>query len=230
MTRMLASAAALLAFALAGCGPSGSPPPSQSAADSPAPGEQTSAPEEGGNNTYHIAAYGITVTAPEGWHVADSELMDKIMDMGLDVTKSNMDTSSKAVIDSAMKRGGPLFTFSEFPPGAPRDSNAMLMAVSEDVSAGPGIVRGTDYFFHTRRLLAQSPVPTTISDAYSERLIDGQSFDRMDMMVGPPGREISQRMYARRHDDHMVLFVQAYQTDEQLATLDAALNGIKLDW
>jgi hypothetical protein len=45
-----------------------------------------------------------------------------------------------------MKRGGPLFTFSEFPPGAPRDSNAMLMAVSEDVSAGPGIVRGADYF------------------------------------------------------------------------------------
>ena len=73
MTRMLASAAALLAFALAGCGPSGSPPPSQSAADSPAPGGQTSAPEEVGNNTYHIAAYGITVTAPEGWHVATDE-------------------------------------------------------------------------------------------------------------------------------------------------------------
>lgn len=230
MSRTLASAVALLAVTLAGCGPSSSPD-TKPVADSSASSSQTArAPEEVGKNTYRIAAYGITVTAPEGWYVADSDLMNKIMDVGLDVTKSNMDAGSKAMIDSAMQRGGPLFTFTEFPPGAPRDANAMIMGVSEDVSSGPGIVRGTDYFFHTRRLLAQSPVPTTISDTYSEKLIDGELFDRMDLMIGPPGQEISQRMFAARHGDHMVLFALTYKTDEQLATLDEALNSIKLDW
>jgi hypothetical protein len=191
---------------------------------------QTTTSEAIGKNTYRIAKYGLTVTAPDGWYVADSELMTKLMDAGADVATSTMDARTKAAIDGSVARTTTLFTFMEAPPGSPREYIPAVLGVTERVDMLPGISRGSDYFFHARKILKQSAVPITISDAYSERMIDGHSFDRMDLEMGPPGASVTQRYFAARHGAEVVVVIQSYRTEDELAVLDKVLDSAKLDW
>jgi hypothetical protein len=231
MKRILTAFTAMLVLAtMSGCGPNVSREADAASPAIAAGAIKVEAPTAVGPNTYTIASQGMTITAPEGWYVADTDLMAKLMEVGKDVTTSNMDSGTKAFVDNSMARAGSLFTFMEVPPGTPREYIPAIMGVSEDVSMMPGLSRGSDYHFHARRLMEQSPIPTTISDTYTERMIGGKSFDRMDIKIGPPGREVSQRMYAARNGNYVVGIIQSYRTDEELAKLDEVLDSITLDW
>lgn len=186
--------------------------------------------EKVSENTYANKQFGLTVTAPDGWFVADSELTEKVMDAGKEIITSDQDARTKAMMDASLKRARTLFAFLEHPPGAPVDSNASIMGVAENVSFTPGIKTGQDYFFHMRRLLKQTNAPSEVIGDYKTRKIGGQMFDRMDMKQTVMGQELLQRVYAARHDDWIVVIVQSYRTDEQVAALDNVLDGMKLDW
>ena len=226
------------AIILSGCGPSPSSNNSGAsgsvAAARPArPAEKPDQPllENTGENTYRVAALGITVDAPAGWYVADSELMGKLMDEGVEISGANLNAGEKAAVDSAMARTVTLFSFLEVPPGSPREYIPAAMGIAEDISMLPGVTRGKDYFFHARKTMEMSAIPIVTSDVFAERMIDGRSFDRMDAQVtAPGGLDILQRYYAARRGNNMIIFVQSYRTDEELAQLDAVLDGIKLDW
>jgi hypothetical protein len=217
--------AAAMAGALAACGPTGSAPEAAKAgADKPG------AATEIGDNTYQNKALGLTVTAPEGWYVAPSDVMEKLMTAGTELTTTNMNKTTKAAVQNSMQRTASIFTFTEQPPGAAVEYIAAVMGVTEDISMMPGIQRGSDYFFHARKVFEQSAVPTTIADDYKTRRIGGQEFDRMDVEMGPPGATVKQRYFAARHGGMVFALIQSYRTDEELATLDKVLDSIKLDW
>lgn len=223
-------ALALGLSALAGCGQASrevSEPSRNVSAKKVAPKDVAT---QVGDNTYRIAVADMTITAPEGWYVADTGMMSKLMDAGKDASTATMDASLKAAVEGAMKRTTSLFSFMEVPPGSPREYIPALIGVSEDVSMLPGVVRGRDYFFHARRVMEQAAVPTVIATDYVERTIGGKSFDRMDVEMGAPGQTVNQRYFAARHGGVVVAFIQSYRTEEELAVLDRALDSIKLDW
>lgn len=221
---------------LAGCGPSPSssssiPSASIAAAKPAARSDQTPLTEKIGANTYRIAALGITVDAPAGWYVVDSELMSKLMDEGAKISGANLDAGAKAAVDGSMARTATLFTFLEVPPGTPRDYIPAIFATAEDVSMMPGITSGQDYFFHAKKIMARSTIPMVTTDVVGGRMIGGHSFDRMDVEVSAPGGlTVIQRYFATRRGDHAISIIQSYVTDEELAQLDAVLDSIKLDW
>lgn len=221
---------------LAGCGPSpsssNSKPSAIIAAAKPAEKpDQTPLTEKIGENTYRIDLLGITVDAPAGWYVVDSELMSKLMDEGAKVSGANLDAGTKAAVDGSMARTATLFTFLEVPPGTPREYIPAIFGIAEDVSIMPGVTSGRDYFFHAKKIMAQSTIQMITSDVIGGRMIGGHSFDRMDVQVSAPGgMTVNQRFYATRRDDHVISIIQSYVTDEELAQLDAVLDSIKLDW
>lgn len=184
----------------------------------------------GSDNTYRADMFGMTVTAPDGWYVAPSDVMDKMMASGQDIATSRMDETTQAMIDGSVARTVNLFTFTEYPPGAPVESSSAILGIAEDVSIMPGIERGRDYFFHARKLMEQSPIPTEIAEEYGERTIGGHVFDRMDVVMGGPERQVRQNYYAARHGDHIVALIASYGTDEQRAALDEVIDSITLDW
>lgn len=192
-----------LAGALTACGPGGNPLAAKSGAEKPG------AATEIGKDTYQNKQLGLTVTAPEGWYVAPSDVMEKMMSAGTDPTTANMDSRTKAAVQGSVQRTASIFTFAEHV---------------------PGIKRGSDYFFHARQMMAQSAVPTTIAEGYTTRRIGGQEFDRMDVEMGTPGETVSQRYFAARHGDVIFAIIQSYRTQEELAVLDKVLDSIKLDW
>ena len=217
--------AAALAGALAACGPSGAgPEAAKSGAEKPDAATAISP------NTYQNKQLGLTVTAPEGWYVAPSDVMEKMMSAGTDLTTSNMDQRTKAAVQGSVQRTASIFTFAEHEPGSAVDYTAAVMGVTEDIGMMPGIKRGSDYFFHARKIFEQSAVPTVIAADYSTRRIGGHEFDRMDVEMGPPGNTVKQRYFAARHGDLIFAIIQSYRTEEELATLDKVLDSIKLDW
>ncbi len=214
-----------LAGALTACGPGGNPLAAKSDAD-----KAGAAATEVAKDTYQNKQLGLTVTAPEGWYVAPSDVMEKMMSAGTDLTTANMDSRSKAAVQGSVQRTASIFTFAEHVPGSAVPYTAAVMAVTEDIGMMPGIKRGSDYFFHARQMMAQSAVPTTIAEGYTTRRIGGQEFDRMDVEMGPPGETVSQRYFAARHGDVIFAIIQSYRTQEELAVLDKVLDSIKLDW
>ena len=214
-----------LAGALAACGPSGTTP---AAAKSAA--EKPGAATEIAKDTYQNKMLGLTITAPEGWYVAPSDMMEKMMSAGRELTTSNMDAGTKAAVQGSVQRTASIFTFAEHEPGSMVEYTVAVMGVTEDISIMPGIKRGSDYFFHARKMMEQSAVPTKIAPDYSTRRIGGQEFDRMDVEMGDPGMTVTQRYFAARHGDLIFAIIQSYRTPEELAVLDKVLDSIKLDW
>lgn len=181
-------------------------------------------------NTYVSEKFGITATAPEGWYVMDSDVTKKLMDVGLNVSTAGADAQTKAAMDASLDRASNIFGFLKHPPGAPVEETAGIMAVAEDVSIAPGVTRGSDYFFHMRKLFERTGQDVQIADSYTTVDIGGQSFDRMDLTMTMMGHTASQRYFAARHANDIIAFIQSYSSPEDLATLDAVLKSIKLAW
>jgi hypothetical protein len=152
------------------------------------------------------------------------------MDAGKEITLSGMDSRTKALAESSMDRTSNIFGILEYAPGKPVDDNSGVMGLAEDISIMPGIERGSDYFFHSRKLLEQTNVVFEVLGDYKTRDIDGQQFDRMDLAIDAMGAKVFQRYYAARHGNSIVVFIQSYRDDADLPTLDKVIDSIKLDW
>lgn len=216
---------------LSACGPDGGAPVKSSAqaaaevsARVPGVATQTSA------NTYENTEIGLTITAPEGWYVADSASMRSVLKRGAEALTQNMSAADRAGAEVSVNRTGTIFSFSSSPPGAPADSSAQLMGLTEDVRLTPGIKRGSDYLFHVRRSMMLSAMQPKIEDGYVTRKIDGQEFDQMSASADVGGRHVMQRYLAAPHAGMVFTIIQTYQDEKGLAELDKVLDGIKLAW
>lgn len=182
-------------------------------------------------NTYRIASQGMTITAPEGWHVAQSDELAGLMGVAGRLHTAGMDTVSKAEIAGSVSRSTVLFTFYSILPSNQNGAlPATITGVSENVANASSVKRGSDYLNYLGRQLERSAVPMVPSDTYSERVIGGKSFDWMDVTLIAFPAILKQRHYAARHSDTVIVIIQSYNTNEELAALDGVLDSIKFDW
>lgn len=167
----------------------------------------------------------LTLDAPTDWYVLTNAELLELLNMGGKVATSG-NREMEAVLDASEENQAALFGVFRHPPGTPVEINPNVIASAERVSYSPGIKRGSDYFFHTKRMLGQSNLAVTFEDGYAEREIGGVNFDRMNTTMTVQGVTINQSYYAAKFDDHIVLLV-ATPGD---ATTDPILDGIKLEW
>jgi hypothetical protein len=229
----LAISASLMA--LSACDQSGNIPATSAETKQAAIGgvSKTDLAEKTSENTYVAKRYGMTATAPDGWYIMDSDITQKLMDVGKALTTADMEAQQKTAMEMSISRTTNIFGFMKFEPGAPRQDGASVMAMAEDISVAPGVKRGSDYFFHLKNVFKQTAADMEIADGYTEVTIGGQSFDRLDLIVKVPdgsGLVAHQRYFATRHGDDMICFIQTYVDEADLPTLDAILASIKLDW
>jgi hypothetical protein len=182
------------------------------------------------SNTYRNTAFGITVTAPDGWYVPDNEMTRKIMEAGADIVTADQKGAAKAAMDASVARTVSIFSFLKHEPGSPQSDDAGIAAVAEDVSIVPSVTRGRDYFFHAKNALKATSVVFEETAPYSTRKIGGQDFDRMDLKLTVMGNTAMQRYFAAKRGKHMILFIQSYTNEADLPVLDKVLDSIKLDW
>jgi len=123
-----------------------------------------------------------------------------------------------------------IFMMFKDPPGTPVEFNPSVIGVAESVLMSPGVKSGKDYFFHARKVMEQSSIAPEIIGDYSTRKIGGQMFDRMETRLDANGITVNQRLYAAKHDNHIILIVQSYKDETQEKETAAVLDSIRLDW
>lgn len=180
-------------------------------------------------NTYGSKAFALTVTAPDGWFVADSELTQALMDRGKDIATSGK-ADLKALTEVSLQNSGQLFAFFQHAPGSPVESNSAVMGLYENVKSSPGIKTGADYFFQAKKMMAQSAAQYEYLGDYKTRKIGGQDFTQMDLRLTMAGGSAEQSYYATRHGDFVVMFIQSYTSDAERAATDAIIDTVKLGW
>ncbi len=226
---LFALAIGATALTLSGCGDN---------ASGPSAGTENlaeKAAEASNPNTYVAKKYGVTATAPDGWYVMDSAVTKKLMDIGRDTATANVDAKTKADFDASIARSENIFGFLEKDPNTSTDGGAGILALSEDVTSSPEVKTGRDYFPHLRAAFQQTAANVTVDDTYTTVQIDGHAFDQMNIVMhgtSPAGTPISvnQRYIAARHDNSMIVFIQSYLDDADLAALDGIIKSVKLDW
>jgi len=191
--------------------------------------------EKTNSNTYVAKKYGITATAPDGWFVMDSDVTKKLMDIGRDSATANADAKTKAEFDASIARSENIFGFLETDPKVSSEGGAGILGLAEDLAGAPDVKTGRDYFPHLRAAFEQTAANVTVDDNYTSVQIDGQTFDRMNIVMhgtSPTGAsiQVNQRYLAARHDNSMIVFIQSYMDDADLAALDGIVSSIKLDW
>lgn len=191
----------------------------------------SSAGEKTGEDTYHIASHGITVTAPAGWRVVEGASLSDLLGGADNLINGGKNGSPEVVRKLVANQTTGLFTFHQQPPdsGAPF-LPATITGIAEGLLLAPGINTGKDYLLHMKPQLERSPIPTVVESDFSKRTIGGHVFDRMDVVMVTLPDILKQRQYATVHGREAVVFIVSYKTDEELAVLDKVLDSIKLDW
>lgn len=185
--------------------------------------------EEIDAHTFRNDYFGITVTKPDSWHAASLELQQQLMGMGEDIIAHNNDDMKRA-LEGSTKRSVSLFMFNMYEFGAPEPVNPGVMGVAEYVGFLPGVKNGSDYFFHAKNLMMKSGMQYEFVEGYRQRIIDGVTFDAMDLTMTFNGTRVKQTYYAARHGDHVISLIESYGTDEFKDATSAILDSAKLDW
>lgn len=177
------------------------------------------------NHIYKNSYFGMTIGVPKGWSVQSQAQLEDISNSGAELIAGD-DTNLKGVIKASQKQTLNLFAFFKYEQGAPVDFNPSLVAVAERVSGMPGIKRGSDYLFHSKKLLQSGQLKVDFSvENYSVEL-SGVSFDVMPITMDFSGVLVSQEYYASRFKDYVLAFVVTYSNESELAELNSYLKTL----
>ncbi len=177
------------------------------------------------NSVYHNRFFGLTVTIPSGWTVADSGSTKQAMDVGKKLV-TGKDNSMQAVYDLAEQQTVNLFMVSKHPLGAPVNVNPNMLLVAEKVGQVPGIKTGADYLFHAKRLLQDSALKFTMTQDISTKSIAGKPFGvmRLDLNVGKT--IVHQTYFVVVDTGYALAFTASYGNDDDAAALDDMIGSI----
>ncbi|MEO1241663.1 MAG: hypothetical protein AAFX54_07110 [Pseudomonadota bacterium] len=180
-------------------------------------------------NTLNSTRFGISVRHPDGWYSLDYDQLNGLLEIGADVATKGNDDLDK-VIEATKKNNYNIFAIMQHEPGTPVEENPNVIGLAENVSLAPGIKRGSDYFFHARKLMEQANPNSIFAEAYETRIIDGVEFDQMDVTVEMAGVVTAQSYYAARNNDFVILIIQSYVSNEGKTATDEVIDTITLNW
>ncbi|MEM8770164.1 MAG: hypothetical protein AAGD92_00820 [Pseudomonadota bacterium] len=167
----------------------------------------------------------ITVKAPDGLYILSNQELRQIYNLGSDIAAAG-DEGLSAQLDALEQFQVPLFGVFQHPPGAAVNINPNVLGSAEKVSHLPGMKTAEDYFFHSKKMMAQTAVTFVAEDGYATQRIGGVDFKRMDATMTVQGQSIEQSYYAARYDDYFFLLIESARNE----STQSVLENIKLDW
>jgi len=164
---------------------------------------------------------------PSEWSVQDKESTQRIMDTGVKVVAGN-DKNLKAVIKaSEMQTVGLLAAF-KHPLGTPVPFNPNIICMAERIRHMPGIKRGKDYHYHTKKLLSSSQVAVSFPKEISTEKLAGRDFDVLHTEITLTGVTVRQKHYAAIMKGYALLIAISFATEEEESALRDILSTATL--
>lgn len=180
------------------------------------------------SGVYTNKYFNLKVSIPETWSVIDDETRIELMRQGAKVVAGD-DKNLKALMDATDLANINMLTVSRFPLGSPVQSNPTFIVIAEKVKHLPGIKRGSDYYFHTRKAMEASKVNVSFPREVHEETISGVPFDVLDMEMSMGDTKIYQSQYGLITKGYVVIVALTYTEPGELNELRNILSTITMD-
>ena len=178
------------------------------------------------NGRYLNSFLHFEITLPPNWVVQSREQIDYLAEKGAALVTGD-DEKMKAVYKAAEINVANLLAVYQYELGSPVDYNPSIMLIAENVQHAPGVKKGNDYLFQTRKLLNQSQFKYDYLDnEFEKEVINGTDFYKMNALLKYAGLEIKQIYFSTVIKRFCVSFIISFTTDEQKEVLLKSVHSI----
>lgn len=181
--------------------------------------------EEG---TYSNIFFNFKVSVPDSWHVMDDEARIALMQKGKEIVAGD-NKNLNATLNASVLQTLNLITASEHAPGAPVDTNSSFIIIAENIKHSPGIKRGRDYHYHTKKMMGSSALDVSFPKSIYEKMIGGKSFDVLEISINMGSLVNYQKQYATIINNYALLIAVTYQDNEGLNKLEQIFQTMKMN-
>ncbi|HLF35805.1 MAG TPA: hypothetical protein VI583_16295 [Cyclobacteriaceae bacterium] len=176
------------------------------------------------NNSYQNKYFNFEMKIPSGWVVLTKEQADELTKAGQEMVAGD-DEKLQAVMKASEINTANLLAVYQFELGSPVDFNPNFMIVAENIKNAPGIKKGSDYLFQSKRILEQGQFKYDyLSPDFELENINGTEFYKMIAKLNYMGLEIEQVYYSTVLKGFSFNVIISYTSEEQKEILLAALN------
>lgn len=179
------------------------------------------------SGVYKNDYFNLEVAIPEAWNVLDDASRIELMKKSGRIVAGDNDNLN-AVIEASDLQNMNLLTASKHPMGSPVPFNPSFVIVAEKVNHLPGIARGSDYHFHTKKLMESGAIKVSYPKEIYAQKIGEYTFDVMEMQIDMGSIKIMQKQYAAIIHDYALLFGITYSNAEELESLNQIVGAIAL--
>jgi hypothetical protein len=177
-------------------------------------------------SVYANEYFELTIELPTDWTLQDSEDQKQLMDVGAKVVAGD-DKNMNAIFKATEMQTVNLFMASKHPVGTPISFNPSIIGLAEKVSHMPGIKRGKDYHFHTKRLMESSSLEVSFPEEIYTEELGGYLFDVMSVEMKMSGVLVKQKQYVTVLKGYALDFCISYCNEEEEGALKDILKTIQ---
>lgn len=170
------------------------------------------------DSVYYNDYFDMAIPFPADWNIQDQETLKKLTDAGGKMMAGD-DENLQAVVKASELQTVNLFAVFKHPIGTPVQYNPNIVGVAERIDNAPGVQKGEDYLFHTKRLLESSRMKLNFPDGIITETIGGQPFSLLKAELPLGNRTIQQKYYATVIKGYALSFVASYETASEEAEL-----------
>ncbi len=174
---------------------------------------------------YINSYFGLEITLPENWIVQSNEQSEQLQKKGKDLVVGD-NQNLKAIIDASEINSANLLYAFQYEVGSAVEYNPGITIVAENIKDFPGIKSGSEYLFHTKRLLQQTKLQTQIDKESTLEAIDKQEFYTMNCAIDYMGITIQQKYYSTIIKGFALSFIISYTTEDQKSELLNSIHSI----
>ena len=178
------------------------------------------------NSTYQNDYFGLSIQVPDDWSIQDQESQKRLMDLGGKVIAGE-DKILSAVLKASELQTVNLLAAFKHPIGAPVPYNPSIMCIAERIRNMPGIKRGKDYHFHSKKFLQSSHLSVSFPREVFTEQLDGKDFDIMPLEMSIAGLTVQQKQYVAITKGYALVIIASYTSDEEEADLNKILQSVR---
>lgn len=174
------------------------------------------------DKVYVNSCFGLTVPLPEKWTVASPAELETL------VMRGSGEEADSSRSSAALMADLPLLYLSRYPLNYVVPFNPSFIVAAEKVA---GNVREEEYLEASKGLMTASFLIHTFPRDIYTTTISEHLFYVLEVRLYYAERDITQKIYARRFDDHMVVLAVSYASRSKSVAEDIrrTLNGIEID-
>jgi hypothetical protein len=175
-------------------------------------------------NVYVNNYFRFKMNLPQDWVILTREQADELTKAGQEMVAGD-DENLQAVMKASEINTANLLAVYQYELGSPVDFNPNFMIVAENIKNAPGIKKGSDYLFQSKRILEQGQFKYDyLSPDFEQENINGTEFYTMIAKLNYMGLEIEQVYYSTVLKGFSFNVIISYISEEQKDVLLAALN------